>query len=210
MTRDEILRLIKHKLGFRLNYDDDIIFAHLDLVQVQYEKVTRERPLPWFLLNTSYTVDTVADTRSVARPPNFLAFADDWPLTIVDGENKRRQVCRTNAYNLGTTDYSASGLPTNFIFNNTVLDLYPLPDKVYTITIPHYARTEAWSQVETNDWFTEFPELVIEEVAYSLHTSNRDVGGLKMLNLSKIQASYFTRVNEMEQTHKAGVVNSNG
>lgn len=210
MTRDEILILIKQRLGFRMNYDDAVIFAHLDLIQVQYEKVSRTKPLPWFLLNTTHTVDTVASTRSVARPTNFIAFEDDWPLTIVNADNERKRLRRAVPYDLSHDDYEEEGFPTHFIFNNTNLDLYPLPNAVYTITIPHYARTDKWSENTTNDWYTEFPELVIEETLSSIMRTNRDEMGLKLLDLNGAREAYFTRVNEMQQVHKSSVMNSNG
>ena len=210
MTRDEISNLIKHKLGFRDSYDDAIIFAHLDYVQVQYERVSRTRPLPWFMLNTTHTVATVADTRTVAMPTGFIAFDDDWPLTIVNADSETKQLCRAPATHLSKDDYAAEGFPTHFIFNYTVLDLYPLPDAAYTITIPHYARTTAWSETDTSDWFTEFPDLVIEETALSVLKANRDTDGIRLLDLETPREAYFTRVYEMQSVLKSGVMHGNG
>lgn len=210
MTRDEIITLIKHKLGFRMNYDDAIIFAHLDLVQTTYEQVSRERPLPWFLFNATYTAATVADTRTIALPTDFLEFDDDWPLRITNADNEVKDLPRTTDYNIGETGQSSEGFPTCFTMDATTIRLYPLPDAAYTVTIPHYARSTKWSETESSDWFTEFPHLVIAETAYSVLASNRDIEGMQLIDLKMPRENYFTRVNAMQMVHKASVMNSYG
>ena len=80
MDKATIISLIRNRMGFNTAMQESVILDHMDLMQASYETGDDSSPLPWFLFNSSATVATVADTRTVALPSAFICFDDDWPL----------------------------------------------------------------------------------------------------------------------------------
>lgn len=209
MDREEILNLIRDRMGFNKNFDEAIVYRHLDYVQQQYERVTRKTPLPWFLFNATYTTVTVADQRTISKPTNFITVHDNWEMTVTNADGDITPVYRVSDYDLGKDDRGATGLPTCYVYDGTSFYLYPKPDTVYTITLPHYAKSAELSESATHDWFTEFPTLIIEETLASIFKSNRDVDGLRLLNLTMERDDYHVRVEAMEHVGKSYVKSKN-
>ena len=179
MNRTEVIDIIRDNLGFNTGLSETVILRHIDRVQTRYETADGRLPMAWFLLNTTATVDTVADQRTIDVPAGFLDLSEKWPLTIKDAEGTDHPLTRED-YDLLQADLGLEGFPTHYAFDGKVVHLFPKPDAVYTINFPHYARGSALSTVTTADWYTEFPSLIIAETFLSIAKSSRDKDGIKI------------------------------
>ena len=127
----------------------------------------------------------------------FICFDDDWPLSIVNADSETKYLERAPMHRL-VLDTDLTGFPNAFEFSTGQLHLFPLPDAVYTINLPHYARSTALSSATTSPWFTEFPALVIEETALLIARSNRDKSLAQTSNAGELRGTYFRRVEAMK------------
>jgi hypothetical protein len=194
MTRDDVVELIRQRVGFNRRMSDTQIFQNMDYVQLLYELGHDNNPLPWFTFQSTATVDTVADTQTVDLPEGFVQFDDAWPLLITSAEGVVYPLQRTPAYDVVALQNEGSQLPKYFEVDAARLLLYPAPDKVYSITIPHYNRLAKLSETTDSPWFTHFPLLLVEETVNSIMRSTRDIEGLKMSNVNSFRADYVRRV----------------
>ena len=169
MIRDTAVDILMGRLGsrnstvLRQSIIDEMVFVQ--------ENVLEGRPeLPWFLLTDTVSINTVADTVSVATPTGFLMeweegelflqetdgsetalIKDDWDLlkseTLLDGTGK-------------PTHYDLAG--DNFLFRKT-------PDAVYEIQQRYYKSALSLAGVYgdaaniENAWLKDASDWIIAE-----------------------------------------------
>lgn len=185
-TLTGIIDLIRNDLGFHKTLDVDVITKTINRVQRRYETGNDTFPLPWFCLEVGATITTTADQRTVSLPDDFVAFAEDWPLTIVNTDGETKDLIRKPMYFLNRFK-DKTGFPEAYEANYNTLYAYPLPDDAYTINITYYKRLDDLSGETTSPWFDLLEFLLVDEVVYILADNLRD---------SKLLANVTTRVRE--------------
>ncbi len=197
MTKDDIIQLIRDRLGFNDNIDEGIVLRHMNYFQAQYETGEAAMPPPWFLFDADVTASTVIAQPYVDFPEDFVAWDDNWLPWVVDDEGNNHPLNPTKAYQTEGHNESAA-LPTDFGLAGKKVRLYPTPDKVYTVHLPCYKSSEALSVAATSPWFENFPTLVIEETLLSIAKSTRDVDAIKLSTAREERAAYFAKVEDMK------------
>lgn len=199
MTRTQIIELIRQRLGFNLNLDQEHILLNMLYVQRLYELGHDRMPLPWFAFQAEAEVWTFPDTNYVELPEGFVQFDNDWPLSVV-AEGITYALDREPMYELASVVNQEKGRPKYFEMDGGKIYLFPTPDKVYKINLPHFSTTTPLNTTTTSPWFVHFPLLLVEEVANSFMRSTRDIEGLKLSTVNQLRADYVSRVEA--RTHQ--------
>ena len=203
MTRDQVIELVRFRLGWHMNMSEATILAHMDAVQSMYSGENSSLPLPWFLFHQFQTFIAVAADRSTAMVDDFICFADNWPLAVEDGDGTPHELTRESAIDmLGVTE---SGRPRWYTFDGSIVYLYPLPDVNYTVRCPCFRRGEALSEDANSDWFVQFPNLIALETADAIMLSGRDAMGRKHIAqpLGDARLGYLRRVESMQHVQRS-------
>ena len=121
------------------------------------------------------TLSTESGSARYALPADYLGH-----LTIFCNYKKLERVGAREFDSLGETDSSASnfypllptedsttdvdntGSPDYYIDRGMEIDLYPVPDKVYTLSLNYYAQPSDWTKGDDSDYISTFhPEAII-------------------------------------------------
>lgn len=157
MLRSVAVARIKQGLAFRRNLDDVCVGA-LQEAQREFEIGTT---LPWFLISKDQPLLTVASTREIALPTNFIRFVEDEGPRYVTTDGVLYFALRPFAeldYYYRSTD---SGAPAALALRSDSLAVFPLPDAEYTITASYYAKAAVLDSDIENLWLQYFPDLLI-------------------------------------------------
>lgn len=202
MTRDQVIELIRQRLGFNRRLSEENILANMDYVQKLYELGHDSMPLPWFTFTATSAVNTVAGQNYVLLPDGFIQFNDDWLVTVtVDGVVY--DMCREEQYSVGGLQNNEPARPQYFAIDATKMYLYPTPNDVYEINIPHYSLLAELSATPDSIWFAQFPILIAEETAHNIMLSTRDTEGLKLSKVHELRADYLRRIEAREHELKS-------
>ena len=120
----------------------------------------------WFNEGES-TASTVASQQAYAMPTDFL---EGDSLTITQSSIryplKRRPWSWLRRHNIDT---GTTARPQDWSYYADQIWLYPVPDKVYTLTFSFLQRLDALSAfADTNDWMVHGEELIRERAKYDL------------------------------------------
>ena len=135
----------------------------------------------WFNEGES-TASTVDGQQAYAMPTDFLeaeALTVTWDT--IRFSMKRRPWSWLRRHNLLAT---STTLPRNWAYFADQMFLYPIPDKVYTLTLSYLKRLAALAAyADTNDWMTHGEELIRTRAQWDLmfHTA-KDYTAAAMLN----------------------------
>lgn len=176
---------IQFKLGRRRDLDD-VIRARLD---AQQEELEREANLPWFLVERR---DLVVAGSPVDMPEGFIREYEDGDVYIqlptVGTEPRYGQLAKFSPKNAQrhVVGEGGPGMPCVYSFLGERLQLWPTPDKEYTLAIDGYwkdvlpstAFAEA-GNAATNKWLTHAPLVLVEKVVVDLCLDMRDDKGAK-------------------------------
>ena len=126
MNRDALVARIKLNLGFISGtaFDADIVTS---LQQVQ-EELEREPELPWFLKKAFTGLVTVADTKTVAVPTDFIRLFTSDQMFMRNSENEETPVLQDEEGFLRIR-YPISedtGTPQGFAIVNGQFRFYPI------------------------------------------------------------------------------------
>ncbi len=199
MTRDEIVQIIRDRLGFNQSLELATIYRHMDAVQRKFELGEDDVPAPWFCFDTTCQLKTRTNRRDVALPETFTTLDDDWPLSIEKSSTVTKALTRVPYYDL-VSDIDSTGFPQYYALEGEALHLFPLPDSIYNINFPHHKTLEALSTDADSIWFKEFPNLLIEETVSSIASSTRDHDALKMSRIVETRSAYIRRVESRKHT----------
>lgn len=175
MTRGEVIEIIQQRLGSRSGLEERIR-AELNLLQtIGLEKA---QELPWFLTATDDTLVTVADSKTVAVPADFLRELAEgegslW-LTDADGDIVLlKKDDFTYLHNSSWLD--DSGQPTHCALVGTNFYLFPTPDAVFSLKLFYYASDDIVTvDGNTNLWLTHAADLIVAQVGSTLARHLRD------------------------------------
>ena len=191
MTRDEIVAIVKARLGNRGGTLQDVsIQNELKLVQ---ETLEASEFLPWFLLSETADSSTTANEERIAVPVDFIreheegflylydaALDNPWvALPKIDLEDARR-------------DFPSTGRPKVYALTNKYFRLFPIPDKSYALKMMYYQHQPVLSSNITNDWTSWFSTYLVEKT-FSQMARNFQ------MNLSKITAAEQLAAQAMAQ-----------
>lgn len=183
MTRDEIVAIIKQRLG---NYNDSTIDAHI-VTEMKLNQIVMEQEasLPWFLVGST-TADQAADATNtealtLARSGTDCAFLAEYEESTLalyitaDGAatalymRKDQNADLWNAQVSGNINAALQGAA--YVYGNAkgagvngIFSVYPTPSEAYTIvSLDYYADVSLDTDI-TNLWLTYAPDLVIAKV----------------------------------------------
>lgn len=172
MTRDEVVSLMQIQLGFRTDQSTNLITC-LQAAQVTLE---REAVKPWFLLSAVSVLVTVADTRTIALPDDFLGENEEDKIFYIpaDTEDDPVELEKDVNQQLLATYAREEGTPEAYAIVGTNMHIYPLPDDVYTLQWTYYAKDTVLSTNVENQWLAHFPLLLAGEAGMLLAPAMRN------------------------------------
>lgn len=201
MTRDEIVQLVRDGLGYNNALNEAIVLRAMDLVQTRYERGHDLMPLPWFNLEIDYELTTVASTRTVALPDDFVSFAEEWKPYLQSSDGTSYELARRSATLLNSIR-DETGRPAYFETNHANLYLFPLPDDEYSIYVSYYKTSTKFSATTSSNWYTNFPSLLVEETIYQLARNSHNTKALQNSMLKEERANYLVKCEEQKHIIK--------
>lgn len=149
LTLDEIKGEIRSAIANRTDLDARLLRI-INLSQERIARVHRWEELEQLLQRTTdITTDADID-RLVPIPKNTR---DIYSLLLIDTQNKERSRKLTRRHfrsidrNVPAPDYYTRRIPTSYVLWRETLELFPVPDKVYTLR----ARAILWPTAFTGD-----------------------------------------------------------
>jgi hypothetical protein len=126
--------------------------------------LTHERERFWFNESRDLTFSTVADQRIYtvadgAWIPNVIKI--DNLFVTVGGQNRRMCESDPSELELLSDSSGSSGAPYEWAYFDNSIQLYPIPDQVYTVrALAHYRLDALAADNESNAWTTEAEQLI--------------------------------------------------
>ncbi len=151
----------------------------------------------WFLEGEA-TAPTVAGQANYATPTDLL---ETDALTVTDGGTRHALVQRPWKWLRDrATSNGSAGRPDAWALYANEYWLYPVPDKVYTLTSSYLRRlTELSAGIDTNDWLTHGEELIRSRAKYDLLLhSAADPSAAAAMRIAADEA----RDNLLEKSHR--------
>lgn len=185
MNRSEIRALAR----FWLNEASEGFFRDSDLnvlINVSNQKLnTLVAALKEDYFTTSVTFPTVSGTKSYTLPTDFRALRRIEHYNASDpGDIQKISKWHFPNSELGDDwPFTASGRPTQYIIRGTQLDLYPIPDAVYTLRL-YYDQRKAnlTGDAEIPSSPLDFHDMIALDVAVLARQKNQeDASDLRVL-----------------------------
>lgn len=175
MLRDAAVARVKQGLGFKKNLDAEIVIAFQEL-QADLETSSE---LPFFLRKKyAASFATVASTRTVNAPTDFIREWDDDPLSIIytDGTNTSytQELIKDSPAFLKlrwpqeTLPLTSLSVPKGYARINDTFYFYPLPSQVFTFDGSYYAKDDLLTTNIENKWLKELPYILIARAGLQL------------------------------------------
>ena len=165
MDRDAAVAIIKTRLGnIQGTAHDALIISNMQLAQ----ETTLEGGdfKPWFLRELDQSLVTVASTRDVAAPSDFLEeIESSVSLWYLDSDGAYHEVAKEDFFDLRAAYGVTEGSPKKYSLSNNSFQIFPLPDAVYNLRLDGYNRDTTLSTNITNQWLTFAADWVIAEAA---------------------------------------------
>lgn len=192
MTRDEAVALIKGRMGRNANSSlDAIIVSEMQFVQENI--LEGGAVMPWFLESQSDALVTVADTRTVAMPSDFIRERDEgafWRFGTAGDDTTLVELFKSDSSDLQDIYASADNSgPTHYSMLGTSVELYPKPDAVYSLRLNYYATATVLSSNVENAWLKYASDWVIAETGYIIANEHMQSDKMAAKFLSQIQAA---------------------
>ena len=185
MTRNEATLLVMQRLGKRTGLDADVV-AELKQAQNDLELGVT---LPWFLKKSLSGLVTVAGTRTVALPTDFLRETDErWREVATSGTASLTKGSYDELYEreIFGAGYLASQY---YAIVGTNMYLFPTPAEVKTISGFYYAKDAVLSADGTeNNWLLWLPGLLIARAGIRMAKTLRDNEAYGMFKEDYIEA----------------------
>lgn len=178
MTRDQIVTLVLSRLGRSENNSYLVGRAREELALIQ-ERLEGGAFMPWFLLSGEVTsLVTVADTRTVDLPSNFLREYEDFPLYRYDSTASdpyirlaKGEFDHLESYYEG----QSAGVPVAYALVGTQLHFFVTPDAAYPLRWNYYKKQDVLSDsVTTNGWTNSASDLLVAELGFIMAAIKRD------------------------------------
>ena len=130
--------------------------------------------MPWFLENEA-DLTTVASTRTVALPSDFLREVDDGVVYYQKSSTEYMELVKTEKERLDASFLTGDpGEPEGYALWGTNVYLGPTPDDAYTIKWPYYKSEQTANpfadngNAVTNKWLIYATEWMLSQAGYML------------------------------------------
>lgn len=216
ITKATAYTLIRQHLGYNNALDETIIDANVNNVQARYETGAEGMPLPWFTFDAGANGELLADYRTFDLFERFVAFDDEWPVSIEDDAGTYYVLERApnwqvadqalrNGDDVELRALGVQGRPVAWNTMGTKMYFYPRADVQYRIHAPCYRQSEVPLSQDTESaslWWQFFPHLIITSAALAMASAGRDEGILKQLLAweQTYRMGYIRKCNEMRLT----------
>jgi hypothetical protein len=132
--------------------------------------------MPWFLIKDSAGLATVANSRSVALPDDWLLENEEDELFLYDPTNTEEPYCTLIKDDPDSLQRSLSGTgrPQAYALVGTGYRLYPLPDDIYQLQTSYYGADADFDMAAENKWLKYVPNLLIGEVGMAMTIPTRE------------------------------------
>jgi len=159
MDRDTAVARVKVLMGFKQNLDAEIVQA---MIEVQ-QQLERAPELPGFLRKAITGLVTVADTKTLAVPTDFIREFDADQLFAADVDGFEHSIVKDDQGQLRIRYPVAdgTGLPKRYALVDRTIYFYPTPDAAYTLSGTYLAKEAVLSSNIENKWLLELPEIII-------------------------------------------------
>jgi len=171
----------------RSNLGDEIKLAILSAIDYYGKR-------RWWWNEYVGTLSTAASTAYVALPSDFVDL-DELQITV---NGTKRKIRRTPYVDiLAMRENSSTGEPTDFDLYQDRIELYPIPDAIYTLTISYVKTLTVLSaDADTNAWLDEAEELTRLHAKKDLYANKiRDMGMAK--DMQALEDSTLLRMESL-------------
>lgn len=179
MNRSAAVTRIQRIFGGKTTHSTEIIDALQD-VQVELEEGDF---LPWFLkTDAETTAVTVADTRTVALPTNWLRMSEDDALYYKNDDSEYIPLEKHELSFLHNEYKAEEGAPEAFHTGLTKWHIFPMADAVYNLSVwEYYAKDTTLGTDVENQWLKYSAELMIGMAGVRVEPIFRDPEAVKRL-----------------------------
>jgi len=168
----------------------------------------RRADLPWFLLKASSSLATVAGTRAVALPSDFIREYEEGELWLTDSDGYSNTVVKDLYARLrsrftpdgGEQD---SGKPDSYAIVGSSFYLFPLPDAVYPLDMFYYASAAPLTADIENVWTLYAADFVAADVGLLVARHLRDESGVRFFSDDLSMAEKRMFVDNEARKHAA-------
>lgn len=155
----------------------------------------------WFTEGES-TASTVVGQQNYAVPTDYL---EGDMMTVTDDDLRYRLKRRPwTWYRAKLIDPDFKARPDDWAYYADQFWLYPIPDKVYTLTLSYLQRlTVPTSYTDTTDWFTHGEELIRSRAKYDLlmHSApEKDHNMIQRMERAEQRALFNLRAKSEQKT----------
>lgn len=198
MTRDDVLEIIQYRLG---DHSEMPARALAEMPLLQSTVLEGNSWLPWFLEVDSVGLETVALTREVVLPTDFLQEMEEGGFLAATVGTELVPLVKKD-YVTGLRMYPDSGQPRVYTLGATNLSLFPTPDAIYPLTFKYYgqAASMAASAGET-PWLKYASDLVIALLCEQL-------AGKHLQNMQLAQGFKADAADAWQRLYQAHIVRS--
>lgn len=176
MLRDVAAARIKQMLGFRTDQDANIVQA----MQEVQETLEKEPELPDFLRKPYSALATVASTRIVNVPADFIREWDGDQMSISNATLDPTNLVKDDLGYLRVRYGNDIATPQRYSLVNRQFYFYPLPDDVYNIDGTYYAEDATLATNIENKWLANVSEVIIGGAGVLLAAGLRDKDALQL------------------------------
>lgn len=184
---------IAARLGKRgATFNNEILLE----LQAAQEELETGPQMPWFLLNHDTTTATVADTKTIAIPTDFL-LEDDYGKMFIVGTDGGYNLCQKNDYDTLRRSgfFETNKIPEQYALQDAIVSFFPTPDAAYTLDWHYYKRDDALTTAAANAWMTEAPMVLLNKAGLEMARFLRDQNavGIFDANFARAVASMWAR-----------------
>lgn len=175
MTREEAVRAIQSRLGFRKTLAEEIRDA-LKQSQVDAEQ---DDFLPWFLRSEISSISTTVNEERVPVPQNFIREWDEDALYWYD-ENATKESWKWRPLKKKGLEwlrwrYPGSAEPRGYALTNPYFRILPVPDDAYQLKMIYYKHDDVLDSDIENAWLKFASEFIMGRAGLMLSgTRDRD------------------------------------
>lgn len=148
MLRDDAIALINQKLQ---HTDTTPVILALQQAQIALETGDLD---PWFLETSDDTMVTVAGTRTIALPADFMREIEGDPVLYVDSDGNENELKKEAPWS-GLPVYTTPGPPKIYYIRGDNLVVLPTPDAGYSLTLPYIAKDSILGANIENRWLKD-------------------------------------------------------
>lgn len=172
MTYNDILQLLRNRLGNRTDLDTNIQLE-LGIAQEHMENNLADPIMPWFMERRA----SITATGKAAVPTDFIREVDDClPIFRLSSQAGYTELQKVFPEDLTKAKLAGRSDPPNiYALVGQEIELYPEPDGEYVLEFLYYGSEEKLSNAtQGNGWSNHAPELLVAAAGKRLATYIHD------------------------------------